>query len=156
MKPMNKTQSGNLFIFTDENSDYLESQLTNPPGRIAVYGTVGEFNSAALASLLQIAPAFYSRIFGLTYEGLLVVANKFDTGATSAFAQAILGDKELFGELMSNLVKQGIVRQEKSDEGTAVYFPTELYLQQCNLLVNSLTSPLKGEDCSNQFERRKR
>lgn len=135
MKPMNRTQSGHLFIFTDENSDYLESQLINPPGRVAVYGTVGEFKEETLASLLQIAPALYSRIFGLTYEGLRVVANKFDTGGTSAEAQAILADKELFGELMSSLVEQGLVRQEKSDEGTVVYFPTELYLQQCNLLV---------------------
>ena len=39
---MNKIQSGNLYIFTDEISKLLESQLINPPGEVTISGTVGE------------------------------------------------------------------------------------------------------------------
>lgn len=130
---MNKIQSGSSFIFTDEASKLLESQLIKPPEEVTVLGTVGEYKAETLASLFQIAPALYGRIYGLTQESLKFVANKFDTGGTSAFAKGILDDQELFEELIEALVEQELIRQEQF-ESEKVYFPTGNYLKHCQLL----------------------
>jgi hypothetical protein len=129
---MEKIQSGNLFISKDEISCALQQRVTITNSIKS--DTTGEFKEESLASLLQIAPALYGEIFGLTKSGLLAVADKFDCGGVSLFAKAILADDQLFESIMHQLIEKQLVRQVCCPNGESVYFPTELYLLRCGLI----------------------
>jgi hypothetical protein len=127
-----KIQVGSLYVYKDESSRELCLKCSCP-GSIKTLGTTGECKEEALASLLQIAPALYGEIFGLAKSGLLAVVEKYDCGATTIFARAIIEDDQVFGEVMGELIRKGFVREEESD-GDSVYFPTESYLGGCGVL----------------------
>ncbi len=129
---MNKIKSGELFIYQDEISNELQQRII-PTKQVATLGTVGEYNQEALIALLQVAPALYGKVFGLTRSGLQIVANKFEMGGTTVFAKAIMTDNNLFQDLISALVQRGLVRQEEWGK-EIIYFPTETYLKSCSLI----------------------
>jgi hypothetical protein len=128
---MEKIQSGNVFIYKDAASRELQEKVT-PTNEVSVLGTIGEFNQEVFASLLQIAPALYGEVFGLTRSGLKVVTEKFDIGGNGGFAEAIVRDDDLFMKIANQLIEKGIIRQEMEQE--AVYFPTKDYLKRCGLV----------------------
>jgi hypothetical protein len=129
---MEKIRSGDLFVYKDEISYALQQRVT-ATNSIKSY-TTGEFKEESLASLLQIAPALYGEIFGLTKSGLLAVADKFDCGSVHFFAKAILADDQLFETTVYRLIEKQLVRRVCCPNGDSVYFPTELYLLRCGLI----------------------
>lgn len=131
---MQKIATGTSFVYSDQECERMESLLTSRK-EVKILGTTGDYKTECLMVFLQVAPAMYMKVLGISAEGWQVILDKYEIGRGSEneIARSILKDKVLFNELIGNLIKQDLVRCELFDE-LHVYFPTETYLRCCDLL----------------------